>query len=95
MLELPSKIDVKDLAGDLHKDVDMWRFWQLEEGVLKVDPQLLSTNDGKVPPVIHVDTDAPLISDEDGSVITDKMWEFTTSRIGTLAVSRVVLRLTR
>ncbi|MDE0745560.1 MAG: monomeric sarcosine oxidase, partial [SAR202 cluster bacterium] len=26
------------------------------------------------PPVIHVDTDAPLISDVDGSVITDHLW---------------------
>lgn len=74
MLDLPSQIEVKDLDGEIHKDVDMWRFWQLEEGVLNVDPELLSTNDGKVPPVIHVDTDAPLLSDEDGSVITDEMW---------------------
>ena len=26
------------------------------------------------PPVLHVDTDAPLISDVDGSVITEEMW---------------------
>jgi hypothetical protein len=31
-------------------------------------------NQGKMPPVIHVDTDAPLVSSEDGSLITDKMW---------------------
>ena len=27
-----------------------------------------------MPPVIHVDTDAPLYSDVDGSLITDRMW---------------------
>ena len=27
-----------------------------------------------MPPVIHVDTDAPLYSDIDGSLITDKLW---------------------
>src|SRR3546814_11700287 len=27
-----------------------------------------------MPPVIHVDTDAPLMSDVDGSLITDKLW---------------------
>ena len=27
-----------------------------------------------MPPVIHVDTDAPLYSDDDGRLITDKMW---------------------
>ena len=73
-LDLPRKITVKDLEGEIHNDVDMWRYWQLEEGVLNVDPGLLKTNDGKVPPVIHVDTDAPLISDVDGSTITEEMW---------------------
>ena len=74
MLALPKKIDVKDLDHNLHKGVDMWRFWQLEEGLLQVDPEILKTNDGKVPPVIHVDTDAPLYSDVDGSLITEEMW---------------------
>lgn len=74
MLDLPQQIDVKDLDGNVHKNIDTWRFWQLEEGVLQVDPQLQKTNDGGMPPVIHVDTDAPLLSDEDGSVITEEMW---------------------
>jgi len=34
---------------------------------------MLKTNDGNLPPVIHVDTDAPLHSDVDGRLITDKM----------------------
>ena len=74
MLDLPARIEVKDLDGNVHNDVDMWRFLQLEEGVLRVDPELLKTNDGKMPPVLHVDTDAPLYSDVDGSLITDQMW---------------------
>jgi len=71
MLGLPKKIDLMDLEGSVHKDVNMWRFWQLEEGVLQVKPEMLVTIDGKVPPVIHVDTDAPLFSVGVGSVITD------------------------
>lgn len=74
MLELPKQIDVKDLDGKVHKNIDTWRFWQLEEGVLNVDPELQKMNDGGMPPVIHVDTDAPLLSDEDNSLITDEMW---------------------
>lgn len=74
MLGMPSKITVKGLDGQVHDDVDMWRFWQLEEGVLQVQPEMLQTNDGKVPPVIHVDTDAPLYSCVDGSLVTDRMW---------------------
>jgi len=74
MLELPRTIEVTDRDGATHADVDMWRFWQLEEGVLRVDPTLLRTNEGSAPPVLHVDTDAPLYSDEDGSLITDEMW---------------------
>jgi glycine/D-amino acid oxidase-like deaminating enzyme len=74
MLGLPKKITVKDLKGNVHENVDMWRYWQLEEGVLQVKPEVLLTNDGTMPPVLHVDTDAPLISDVDGSVITEEMW---------------------
>lgn len=74
MLDLPKQITVKDLDGEIHKNVDMWRYWQLEEGVLTVPPEALLTDDGKMPPVIHVDTDAPLYSDVDGSVITEEMW---------------------
>ncbi len=74
MLGLPSQIRVKDLQGTLHENVDMWRYWQLEEGVLRVDPEMMQTNDGRIPPVVHVDTDAPLYSTVDGSKITDEMW---------------------
>ena len=41
---------------------------------MKVEPELLKTNSNDMPPVIHVDTDATLYSDVDGSVITDDMW---------------------
>ena len=74
MLGMPKQITLKDLEGNVHTGIDMWRFWQLEEGVLQVEPEMLQTNDGKVPPVIHVDTDAPLKSCVDGSLITDEMW---------------------
>ena len=74
MLGLPSQIEMKDLEGNVHEGIDMWRFWQLEEGVLEVDPEMLVTNDGKIPPVLHVDTDAPLYSTVDGSLITDELW---------------------
>ncbi len=74
MLELPKTVSIKGSDGTLHDNIPMWRYWALEEGTLGVDPDLQKTNDGKMPPVIHVDTDAPLYSDVDGSLITDKMW---------------------
>ncbi|GGE62072.1 NAD(P)/FAD-dependent oxidoreductase [Actibacterium pelagium] len=74
MAELPKKISIKGTDGKMHDGLPMWTFWQLEEGVLRVDPELLRTNDGNLPPVIHVDTDAPLYSDADGSLITEEMW---------------------
>ncbi len=74
MLGLPARITVRDLDGNTHHGVDMWRFWQLEEGVLSIPPETLLTDDGEVPPVMHVDTDAPLYSDIDDSIITDEMW---------------------
>lgn len=74
MLGLPGQITVKGLDGTVHDDVDMWRFWQLEEGVLLVDPETGCADDGSMPPVIHVDTDATLKSTVDGSTITEEMW---------------------
>ncbi len=74
MLDLPRTVDIKGGDGTIHQGIDMWRYWCLEEGTLGVDPELQKTNDGQMPPVIHVDTDAPLYSDVDGSLITDRMW---------------------
>ncbi len=74
MLGLPGQITVKDLDGNVHDGVDMWRYWQLEEGVLQLAPEFGCADDGSMPPVIHVDTDAPLHSAVDGSLITDEMW---------------------
>jgi glycine/D-amino acid oxidase-like deaminating enzyme len=73
-LELPKAIRIKGRDGAIHDGVPMWKYWCLEEGTLGVDPSMHKTNDGKMPPVIHVDTDAPLYSDVDGSLITDKLW---------------------
>jgi len=74
MLELPKTVTIKGRDGTVHSDIPTWRYWCLEEGTLGVDPNLQKTNDGKMPPVIHVDTDAPLHSDVDGSLITEELW---------------------
>lgn len=74
MLDLPDAISIKGRDGKMHENVPMWVYWSLQEGTLGVDPDYQKTNDGKMPPVIHVDADAPLYSDVDGSLITDKLW---------------------
>ncbi len=74
MLQLPRTVSIKGGDGTMHDGVRMWKYWCLEEGTLGIDPNLHKTNDGRMPPVIHVDTDAPLYSDVDGSLITDKLW---------------------
>jgi glycine/D-amino acid oxidase-like deaminating enzyme len=74
LLELPKTVTIKGRDGRLHEGIPMWRYWCLEEGTLGVDPDFQKTNDGGMPPVIHVDTDAPLYSDVDGSLITEEMW---------------------
>lgn len=75
MLELPMEIGIRNPAtGEISEGIPMWTYWSLQEGTLGVDPKLQVTNDGAMPPVIHVDTDAPLYSDEDGRLITDEMW---------------------
>ncbi|MCP3970216.1 MAG: FAD-binding oxidoreductase [Rhodobacteraceae bacterium] len=74
MLDLPRQISIKQPDGTMVEGVDMWRFWQLEEGVLQLPPETGNADDGSMPPVIHVDTDAPLMSTVDGSLITEDMW---------------------
>ena len=74
MLKLSDRIDVKDRDGKIHKNVKMWTYWCLQEGTLRVKPTYGLNNDGEMPPVIHVDSNAPLYSSENGSLITDKMW---------------------
>jgi glycine/D-amino acid oxidase-like deaminating enzyme len=73
MLELPKTVDINS-NGEIHKDIPTWVYWSLQEGTLGVDPEMQKTNDGKMPPVIHVDSNAPLFSDVDGSLITEDMW---------------------
>ncbi|HKW79722.1 MAG TPA: FAD-binding oxidoreductase [Casimicrobiaceae bacterium] len=74
MLALPKAIAVKGRDGKVHEGVRMWHYMALQEGTLGVDPDFQKTNDGAMPPVIHVDTDAPLYSDRDGRLITDRLW---------------------
>jgi methylglutamate dehydrogenase subunit A len=73
MLDLPATITVLGRDGK-QRQVPMWSFWCLQEGTLGVDPNYLTTSDGKMPPVVHVDTDAPLCDDTDGSLVTDQLW---------------------
>ncbi len=73
MLDLPVAITVVANGRPRH-NIKMWHYMCLQEGTLGVDPNLQKTNDGRMPPVIHVDTDRPLYSDIDGALITDQLW---------------------
>ncbi len=73
MLELPETIDVHTPSGDVARDQPMWTYWNLQEGEVGIDPLLFATADGGAPPVIHLDTDAPLYTD-DGQLVTDELW---------------------
>ena len=72
-LELPERIDVRTPAGDVARDQPMWTYWNLQEGEITVDPAMFATASGGAPPVIHLDTDAPLHTD-DGALVTDELW---------------------
>ena len=75
MLELPQTIQIKNPQDSrLAEGVPMWTYWSLQEGTLGIDPKAQTTNDGGPPPVLHVDTDAPLFSDVDKTLITSEMW---------------------
>src|SRR5258708_32246046 len=74
MLELPDRVDVTDANGTVHPARPMWTYWALQEGTLEVDPDTFKTASGAFPPVVHVDSDAPLYDDIDRSLITENMW---------------------
>ena len=74
MLGLPNQVDIMGPDGTIHSGNPMWTYWCLVEGTLGVDPGYAMNHEGKMPPVIHVDSEAPLYSSEDGSLITDEMW---------------------
>jgi glycine/D-amino acid oxidase-like deaminating enzyme len=74
MLDLPEAIDVTDASGTVHPGRPMWTYWALQEGTLEVDPGAFTTSGGEFPPVVHVDSDAPLYDDIDGTLITGEMW---------------------
>ncbi|MSO94580.1 MAG: FAD-binding oxidoreductase [Thermoleophilia bacterium] len=73
MLGLPARIDIHTPSGDVARDQPMWTYWNLQEGEISVDPLMFATADGGAPPVIHLDTDAPLTTD-DGVLVTDELW---------------------
>jgi glycine/D-amino acid oxidase-like deaminating enzyme len=73
MLGLPDTIDVHTPSGDIARDRPMWTYWNLQEGEVGLDPMLFAKADGGAPPVIHLDTDAPLYTDE-GELVTDELW---------------------
>ncbi|HET9544792.1 MAG TPA: FAD-dependent oxidoreductase, partial [Gaiellaceae bacterium] len=73
MLDLPPTIDIRLPSGEVERDRPMWTFWNLQEGEITVDPTLFALADGGAPPVIHLDSDAPLHTDE-GKLVTDELW---------------------
>jgi methylglutamate dehydrogenase subunit A len=66
-LGLPRRLEV---AGE---EREMWTYWYLQEGEIDVDPSVFVTADGSLPPVLHVDSTAPLHDDE-GRLVTDEQW---------------------
>lgn len=74
MLDLPLTIDIHTPDGDIVPEQPMWTFWRLQEGEIRVEPTDYATADGAIPPVVHIDSSEPLISDKTGQLITDDLW---------------------
>ena len=74
MLGLPDQISVTGRDGTVQHGRPMWTYWALQEGTLAVDPREFTDNRGAFPPVLHVDSSAPLYDDVSGELITDRMW---------------------
>lgn len=70
LLDLP--LTVPDPHNPAQK-TGLWRFLALQEGEIEVNPYVHITNDGRRPPLIHVDSDVPLYSEE-GRLVWDRPW---------------------
>ncbi|MEW5961852.1 MAG: FAD-binding oxidoreductase [Chloroflexota bacterium] len=70
LLGLPSQVPDPHRPG---QQTDLWRYLALQEGEIEVNPYLHITNDGRRPPLVHVDSDVPLYG-EDGRLVWDKPW---------------------
>jgi len=70
MLELPLQVPDPHHPGEM---TELWRFLALQEGEIEVNPYIHITNDGQRPPLLHVDSDVPLYS-EDGRLVWDQPW---------------------
>lgn len=73
MLGLSHRVDVRH-NGTLRPGLEMWTYWQLQEGEIRVDPASYTTAEGKMPPVVHIDSSEPLLADDDGRKIADGLW---------------------
>jgi glycine/D-amino acid oxidase-like deaminating enzyme len=73
LLGMPATIDITTPSGEVVREQPMWTYWNLQEGEITVDPLSFATAHGGAPPVIHLDTDAPLYTDE-GELVTDELW---------------------
>ncbi len=69
-LDLPTQVPDPRNPGQM---AELWRYLALQEGEIEVNPYLHITNDGKRPPLVHVDSDVPLYA-EDGRLVWDKPW---------------------
>lgn len=70
LLELPAEV-----PDPRHPDqtTELWRYLALQEGEIEINPYIHITNDGRRPPLVHVDSDVPLYS-EDGRLVWDQPW---------------------
>jgi len=70
LLELPMEV-----PDPRHPDqtTELWRYLALQEGEIDINPYVHITNDGRRPPLVHVDSDTPLYS-EAGRLVWDQPW---------------------
>ena len=88
----PTRSTSRRRPGDVVRDRPMWTYWNLQEGEITVDPLMFATADGGAPPVIHLDTDAPLYTDDgaprDGRAVGDLLQARPPRRAGRRLAAR-------
>ncbi len=70
LLDLPEEVPDPNNQGET---TALWRYLALQEGEIEINPYTHITDDGKRPPLVHVDSDVPLFSEE-GRLVWDEPW---------------------
>lgn len=77
MLGHSPRMDVSYPDGSIYRDQDMWTYWRLLEGEVYTPDFMYRTDDGRDPPVLHVELmGTPVVDHTTGRILSDHLYVY-------------------